>query len=86
MPQVARKFLLAGLKRFREASLVLEEGLKIDPFNAALKAILDEANQGVLGDILAGLNFYQNNWFSCNDSFASYNFFSVSVSIISHDV
>ena len=48
--------VLTGLNRFREASLVLEEGLKIDPFNAALKSALDEANQGILGDILAGLS------------------------------
>ena len=43
-----------GLGRFREASLVLEEGLKIDPFNVDLKAALDDATQGVLADILAG--------------------------------
>lgn len=45
---------MAGLKRHREASLVLEEGLKIDPFHISLKAALDEATNGVLSDILAG--------------------------------
>lgn len=46
---------LPGLGRFREASLVLEEGLKIDPFNPGLKIALDRATQGVLSDILEGI-------------------------------
>ena len=40
--------------RFREAAVVLEEGLKIDPFSAALKCHLDAATRGNLADLLAG--------------------------------
>ena len=47
----------SGLRRFREASLVLEEGLKTDPFNPAIKAALDDATQNMLADILAGAHF-----------------------------
>ncbi len=44
----------AGMGRFREAVLVLEEGLKMDPFSAALKRHLDAATRGILAELLAG--------------------------------
>ena len=44
----------SGLKRFREAALVLEEGLRMDPFHPALKEQLDTATQGVVADLLQG--------------------------------
>ena len=43
-----------GLQRYREASLVLEQGLEMDPFNPAIKAQLEVATQGVLADLLQG--------------------------------
>lgn len=47
--------LAAGLKRYREAIVVLEEGLKLDPFNPYIKVELEVATQGNLADLLEGL-------------------------------
>ena len=44
----------AGLQRYREASQVAEQGLKMDPFNVGLKSSSEEATQGVLRDLLSG--------------------------------
>lgn len=44
-----------GLKRWREAAGVLEEGLKADPFNADMKAASELAQQGILKDLLEGI-------------------------------
>lgn len=46
--------LLAGLERYREASLIAEQGLKLDPFNLDLKQASEEATQGILKDLLSG--------------------------------
>lgn len=40
--------------RHREASLVLEEGSKMDPLNCQIRTHLEAATQGVLRDLLAG--------------------------------
>jgi hypothetical protein len=40
--------------RFREAHLVLEEGLHVDPLNDSLKTRLEKATQGLLKDLLEG--------------------------------
>ncbi|GMH43344.1 hypothetical protein BSKO_11266 [Bryopsis sp. KO-2023] len=45
---------LLGLKRHREASLVFQEGLKVDPFNLDIKQGLDQATNGMLKDLLEG--------------------------------
>lgn len=46
--------MLAGLERYREASQIAEQGLKIDPFNLDLKQASEEATQGILKDLLSG--------------------------------
>ncbi len=46
--------LLAGLERYREASQIAEQGLKLDPFNLDLKQASEEATQGILKDLLSG--------------------------------
>ena len=43
-----------GLKRFREAALVLEEGLRVDPFDKAIKHHLETASNGIMRDLLEG--------------------------------
>ncbi len=49
-----RQQLLAGLQRYREASQIAEQGLKLDPFNLDLKQASEEATQGILKDLLSG--------------------------------
>ncbi len=44
----------SGLERFREASNIAEQGLKLDPFNLDLKKVSEEATQGILKDLLTG--------------------------------
>ncbi|KAL3131069.1 hypothetical protein ABBQ38_000384 [Trebouxia sp. C0009 RCD-2024] len=46
--------LLSGLQRYREASLVAAQGLKLDPFNLELKKASEEATRGMLKDLLSG--------------------------------
>ena len=46
---------MPGLQRYREASLVAAEGLKLDPFNLELKKMSEEATQGTLRDLLTGI-------------------------------
>lgn len=46
--------MLAGLQRYREASQIAEQGLKLDPFNLDLKQASEEATQGILKDLLSG--------------------------------
>ena len=43
-----------GLKRFREAALVLEEGLRMDPFDKTIKHHLEAASNGIMRDLLEG--------------------------------
>jgi hypothetical protein len=45
---------LLGLQRYREAATAFESGLKLDPLNPGLKLGLQEANQGVLKDLVKG--------------------------------
>lgn len=47
--------VLPGLHRYREASLVAAEGLKLDPFNQELKKMSEEATRGTLKDLLTGV-------------------------------
>ena len=47
---------MPGLKRYREASLACNEGLKLDPFNVELKKASEEATQGTLKDLLTGVS------------------------------
>ena len=47
--------VLPGLQRYREASLVAAEGLKLDPFNLELKKLSEEATWGTLDDLRAGV-------------------------------
>lgn len=59
MPIYAKALLrkgaaLLGLQRPREASLALQEGLKIDPFDVEMKACLQEATQKILAEIMEG--------------------------------
>ena len=42
------------MQRYREAALVLEQGLDIDPFHAGIKAHLEKATQGIFKDLLDG--------------------------------
>lgn len=46
--------VMPGLQRYREASLVAAEGLKLNPFNLELKKMSEEATQGTLRDLLTG--------------------------------
>ena len=46
--------MLSGLRRYREASLVAAQGLKLDPFNSELKKAAEEASRGMLKDLLSG--------------------------------
>lgn len=46
---------VTGMQRHREAAHILEEGLKMDPFNSALKAQLDLATQKNVSDLLEGI-------------------------------
>lgn len=46
--------LLSGLQRYREASLVAAQALKLDPFNLELKKAAEEATRGILKDLLSG--------------------------------
>eukprot|EP00884_Botryococcus_braunii_P006992 jgi/Botrbrau1/16294/Bobra.0066s0063.1 len=43
-----------GLERFREAHLMLDEALRLDPAHPGLKARMEEATQGILRDLLLG--------------------------------
>ena len=47
--------VLPGLHRYREASLVAAEGLKLDPFNLELKTMSEEATRGTLRGLLTGV-------------------------------
>ena len=49
--------VMPGLQRYREASLVAAEGLKLDPFNLDLKKMSEEATRGTLKDLLTGIMF-----------------------------
>lgn len=49
--------VMTGLQRYREASLVAAEGLKLDPFHLELKKMSEEATQGTLKDLLTGANY-----------------------------
>ena len=46
--------LLAGLERYREASHIAEQGLRLDPFNLELKQASEEASRGILKDLMSG--------------------------------
>lgn len=45
---------MQGLERYREASQIADQGLKLDPFNLELKGAAEEATQGILKDLLTG--------------------------------
>lgn len=45
---------LLGLGRHREAVGVFEEGVRMDPLNPHLKQGLQQANQGLLQDLVQG--------------------------------
>ncbi|KAK9825810.1 hypothetical protein WJX74_009582 [Apatococcus lobatus] len=45
---------LIGLTRYREATLTLDEGLRLDPLNSSMQQLHAEASRGVLGDLLEG--------------------------------
>ncbi len=45
---------MSGLQRYREAALVLEQGLEIDPFHPGVKQNLEAATQGIFRDLLDG--------------------------------
>lgn len=45
---------MSGLQRYREASLVAAEGLRLNPFNLELKRMSEEATRGTLKDLLTG--------------------------------
>ena len=51
---VSMLWMRVGLGRFREASMTAEAGLKLDPFNLALKLASEQATQGILKDLLEG--------------------------------
>ena len=49
-----RIYECAGLARFREAALTLDEGLRIDPLNSSMQQLHAQASKGMLGDLLEG--------------------------------
>ena len=53
--QTVTHSVVSGLQRYREASLVAAEGLKLDPFNLELKKMSEEATRGTLKDLLTGV-------------------------------
>ena len=46
--------LCAGMGQYRAASLVLEEGCKLDPLDGPMRLQLEAATQGILRDLLEG--------------------------------
>lgn len=45
----------AGMGQHRAATLVLEEGCRLDPLNGQVRLQLESATQGVLRDLLEGM-------------------------------
>ncbi len=44
----------AGLMRFKEAAMTLDEGLRLDPLSSSMQQLHAEASRGMLGDLLEG--------------------------------